>query len=310
MKPGRAMGLGAVAICFNAGRVGLARIDRAADAKPTLSLCASLPADPAAETLARVRREYGLARSACVTLMAQGDYQLQMMEAPNVPEAELRSAVRWRLKDVLDYPPDAATVDVIRVPTGPNAPLRGGSVYAVAARNERIAETMAKFSEAKLLLKAIDIPEMAQRNVASLYEVPERAVAMLSLSAQGGLLTFSAAGELYLARSIDVGAAQLQHADGELRGQLFERVVLEIQRSLDHFDRQFSHLPVSKLVLAPLPEEIELQVRLSASLDVEVEQVRLQDRIDISAVPELASAAMQADQFLTIGAALREETAT
>ena len=310
MKPRRAVGLGVVAICFDGGHIGVARVDRTGHSQPVLALCASLPADSASETLERVRREYRLAGSACVTLIAQGDYQLQMMEAPSVPQAELRSAVRWRLKDVLDYPPDAATVDVIRVPTGPNAPVRGGSVYAVAARNELIAETMAKFSNARLSLKAIDIPEMAQRNLATLYEVPERALAMLSLSAQRGLLTFSAASELYLARSIDVGASQLQRAEGDLRGQLFERIVLEIQRSLDHFDRQFSHLPVSKLVLAPLPEGIELQERLSASLDVEVEQGRLQDHIDISAVPELASAAMQADQFLTVGAALREEAAT
>lgn len=310
MKLRRAGGLDATAICFNGGRVRLARIDRAGDKKPLLSLCKSLVGDSTAETLTRLRREYELAGSACVTLLGEGDYQLQMMEAPNVPEAELRSAVRWRLKDVLDYPPDAATVDVVRIPASPNAPSRSGSVYAVAARNELIAETMAKFSDARLTLKAIDIPEMAQRNIACLYEVPQRALAMLSMNEHHGLLTLSAAGELYLARSFDVGAAQLQRAEGELRAQLFERVVLEIQRSLDYFDRQVSRIPVGKLVLAPLPEGIELQERLSANLDVEVEQARLQDHIDISTEPELASPELQADQFLTIGAALREETVT
>ncbi|MGD8476028.1 MAG: agglutinin biogenesis protein MshI [Burkholderiales bacterium] len=307
MMPRRAVGPGAVAICFHSGRVELARVDRVSDAQPSVALCASLPAGPVSEALSQLRREYGLARSPCVTLMRAGDYQLQMMEAPGVPEAELRSAVRWRLKDVLDYPPDAATVDVIRVPAGPNAPMRGRSVYAVAARNERIAETMNTFSDARLSLKAIDIPEMAQRNMAALYEIPERALAMLSMNAQRGLLTFTAQAELYLARSIDVGLSQLQQAHAEMRDQLLDRIVLEIQRSLDHFDRQFSHLPVSKLVLAPLPEDPGLLARLSSSLDVDVELARLEDRIDISRVPELASPAMQADQFLTIGAALREE---
>ena len=311
MMPKRASGRGAVAVRFQNDRVDIARVQRGNDAQPVLDLCASLPREETdAETLARLRRDYHLARVPCVTLMPEADYQLQVMEAPEVPDAELKSAVRWRLKDVLDYPPDAATVDVFSVPADPNAPTRGKSVYAVAARNELIAERMASFSEAKLSLKAIDIPEMAQRNMAAMFETPDRALAMLNLAPERGLLTFTAGGELYLARSIDVGLSQLQTAEGDLRNQLLERVVLEVQRSLDHFDRQFSYLPVSKLILAPLPEDIGLHGQLSESLYVEIEEARLENCMDISQVPELASRDMQAEQFLTIGAALREEMST
>ena len=307
----RDSGRSAVAVCFQNGRVDVARVQRGNDAQPVLDLCASLSRDETdTETLARLRRDYHLARVPCVTLMPEADYQLQVMEAPEVPEAELKSAVRWRLKDVLDYPPDAATVDVFTVPSDPNAPTRGRSVYAVAARNESIAERMALFSEAKLSLKAIDIPEMAQRNIAAMFEAPQRALAMLNLAPQRGLLTFTAGGELYLARSIDVGLSQLQNAEGDLRHQMLERVVLEVQRSLDHFDRQYSYLPVSKLVLAPLPDDIGLHGQLSESLYVEIEEARLENCMDISQVPELASRDMQAEQFLTIGAALREEMST
>ncbi len=304
----RSSGRGIVAVCFQNGRVDVARVQRGDGAQPILDLCVSIPREESeAETLAHLRRDYHLARVPCVTLMPSVDYQLQVMEAPEVPEAELKSAVRWRLKDVLDYPPDAATVDVVTVPADPNAPTRGKSVYAVAARNEVIAERMGLFSEAKLSLKAIDIPEMAQRNMAAMFEAPQRALAMLNMAPERGLLTFTSGAELYLARSIDVGLSQLQNAEGGLRHQLLERVVLEVQRSLDHFDRQFSYLPVSKLVLAPLPEDLGLHGQLSESLYVEIEQARLENCLDISRVPELASRDLQAEQFLTIGAALREE---
>lgn len=304
----RSSGRGVVAVCFQNGRVDVAHVQRGDSAQPILDLCASLPSEETeAETLARLRRDYHLARVPCVTLMPSTDYQLQVMEAPEVPEAEIKSAVRWRLKDVLDYPPDTATIDVITVPADPNAPTRGRSVYAVAARNEVIAERMTLFSEAKLSLKAIDIPEMAQRNMAAMFEVPQRALAMLNMAPEHGLLTFTSGAELYLARSIDVGLSQLQNAEGSLRLQLLERVVLEVQRSLDHFDRQFSYLPVSKLVLAPLPEDLGLHGQLSESLYVEIEEARLENCLDISRVPELASRDLQAEQFLTIGAALREE---
>ena len=65
-----------------------------------------------------------------------------MLDAPDVPEAETKSAVRWRLKDFLDYPVDAATVDVIRIPPDPSAPTKARSVFAVSARNEHIAARM------------------------------------------------------------------------------------------------------------------------------------------------------------------------
>jgi MSHA biogenesis protein MshI len=301
--------VGAVAVCLQKGRVDVVRITREEGAQPVLEICESEPIEGSeADTLGRLRRKFGLKGANCVTLIAESDYQLQVLDAPEVPEEELRDAVRWRLKDVLDFPAEAATVDVFAVPGDPNAPTRARSVYAVAARNELIAERMSAFYEAKLLLDVIDIPEMAQRNVAALYETPGRALALLHLSPEKGLLTFTAEGELHLARGIDIGLEQLRIATGDLRQQLLDRLVLEVQRSLDYFDRQFSYLTLSKLMLAPLPEDAELQTYFSENLYVTVEELQLQDALDISGVPELASSAAQADRFMAIGAALRQES--
>lgn len=301
--------MGTVAVCYRNGHIDVARIVRADDPRPVLDLCASEQIEGSeTDTLGRLRRKHGLERAECVTLISEGDYQLQVMDAPEVPDEELRDAVRWRLNDVLDYPADAATVDLFSVPGDPNSPTRIRSVYAVAARNELIAERMESFSGARLSLKVIDIPEMAQRNMAAMYETRGRALALLSLSAERGLLTFTAAGELYLARGIDIGLMQLDHAEGDLRKQLCDRLVLEVQRSLDHFDRQFSFLTLSRLVLAPLPEGTGLEAYLAENLYVPVEEARLEDAIDISRVPELTTRAIQAERFMAIGAALRAET--
>jgi len=275
---------------------------------PVIDVCASVPQEGTeAEALARLRREHRLERVSCVTLMPEGDYQLHVIEAPSVPPSELKSAVRWRLKDVLDYPADAATIDVFPIPGDPDAPTRDKSLYAIAAPNELIAARMEMFAEAKMRLTTIDIPEMAQRNVAALFESPGQALAMLSLTEERGLLTFTANTELYLTRAIGVGLAELRHAEGALREQLFDRLAVELQRSLDHFDRQYSFVPLEKIVLAPLPEDIDLQAYLAEKLFVPVETARLESCVDLSHVPDLASPAMQAEQFMTIGAALRQE---
>ena len=304
----RNVGSGSVAVCVHKDRVDVARVTRQLNAQPVIDVSASVQREGSSvETLSRLRRQYQLDRFSCVTLMPEGAYQLQVIEAPSVPASELKSAVRWRLKDVLDYPADAATIDVFFVPADPNGPSRGKSVYAVAAKNESVAARMAMFAEAKVRLSAIDIPEMAQRNVASLFESPGRALAMLSFSEERGLLTFTAGAELYMARAIDIGLAQLRHSEGALREQLFSRIVVEVQRSLDHFDRQFSFVPLEKLALVPLPQDFALPACLAENLDVPVEEVRLDSCVDISQVPELASPDVQADQFMAIGAALRQE---
>ena len=99
-------------------------------------------------------------------------------------------------------------------------------------------------------LGVIDIPEMAQRNIAALYEQDGRALALLALDESGGLLTFTSDGELYLARRIEITVGQLQDANESLRQQYLDRLELEMQRSIDHFDRQFKNITVNRLLVS------------------------------------------------------------
>jgi MSHA biogenesis protein MshI len=292
---------------FHPDRVDVARVTRNG-ARPRVEVCASFQSrGNELDALSELRRQLHLERARCTTLMSTGDYQLQLLEAPNVPPEEVKAAARWKLKDYLDYPVDAATVDAIAVPTDPNATTRARSLYAVASPNDKIAARMSLFAQARVPLAAIDIPEMAQRNLATLFEAEGRALALLTFTAQRGLLTFSSGGELYVARTIDVGFDHLVAAQGDLKAQLFERIVLEVQRSLDHFDRQFSFVPVSRLLIAPLPEEVELDTYLMQNLYVPVEVARLESVFDLDAVPDLASPDAQSRNFMVLGAALRDE---
>ena len=129
---------------------------------------------------------------------------------------------------------------------------------------------------------------------------------LLSFDSSGGLLTFTSGGELYLARRIEITLNQLQDADERLRDQYRERVELELQRSLDYFDRQYNHLPVSR-VLVSVPESTGLASFLGSSVEAKVEQLDLAQGMDISAVPALADSEFVAHALPTLGAALRYE---
>jgi MSHA biogenesis protein MshI len=244
----------------------------------------------------------------CTALLSAGDYQILTLDAPNVPKEELKAAIRWRLKDMLDFHVDDAAIDVLEVPGDKDAPTRAHSMLAVAAKNQLIAAHQEQFEKNKLMLDVIDIPEMAQRNIAALFETEGRGLAMLYFDDAGGLLTVSHGGELHLSRRIDVSLGQLQNPSEKERADYFERITVEVQRSLDHFDRHSRHISLSKLLLAPSGSANgALQAYLAANLYVAVETLRLEDVLDISKSPELVNAEGQQRFFLTIGAALRRE---
>lgn len=290
------------------GQVDLVHVRAGVSGRPEIALCDSYKVEgsPAA-TLAHLRKELKLERYRCTTLLRFADYQLHALDAPAVPAAELKNAVRWRVKDVIDYPLEQATVDVFSVPDAKGSLEQPKTVYAATARNDAVGALVQPFVEAKLPLEAVDIPALAQRNVARLFEQEGRALATLGFYDECGKLTVSAGGELFMTRRIEVTLAQLLEADEARRHDLFDRIALELQRSLDHFDRQYSALPVARLLLAPLPQETGLQAFLAANIFVPVETIDLATVLDFPGVPELKHAGRQAQCFAMIGAALRDE---
>jgi MSHA biogenesis protein MshI len=150
------------------------------------------------------------------------------------------------------------------------------------------------------------VPEFAQRNIAALFEEPNRGLAMLTFDERGGLLTFNFKGELYFVRNSDASPTQMASAEGELRERLFERVALEVQRSLDTFDRVNSHIPVTRLLVVPPAADGFLDY-MRQLLSIPVEIPDLAQVIDCEGVPELKQPARQAECLRVIGAALRED---
>lgn len=256
--------------------------------------------------LEKLNKEMQAAAFRNTTLLSAPDYQLLSLEAPNVPPEEMKTAIGWRLKDMLDFPLAEATIDVFDIPPDPNASVRGQSVFAVAARNSAVAQRQALFGAAKIGLSVIDIPEMAQRNIAARLETPGRGLAMLSFDGDGGLLTVNFNTELYLSRRIDVRLAQLVEGSEEQRQSCFDKITLELQRSFDHFERQFHFINVARLVLAPTGAE-GLHGYLADNLYMPVEALDLASVFDFAGAPQLQDAASQARFFLSLGAALRQE---
>lgn len=299
---------GWLALQVHEDHIDLVHVKRRASGRPEVALCDSFRKEGSdVSTLLRLRKELKLDRYRRTTLLPGDHYQLHEIDAPNVPAAEMKAAVRWRVKDIIDYPLESATVDVLDIPADVEASGRNGTLYAVTARVSEIGACRGPFDAARIALDAIDIPELAQRNIAALFEPEDRGIALLAFYADDGMLTFTRSGELYVSRRIEISLAQLMDDKSGQRAEHFERIALEVQRSLDHFERQYHYVPLAKLLLAPLPRDIGLQQHLASNIDGEVESADLAAVLEFSSVPDLKAAERQSQYLPMIGAALRGE---
>lgn len=289
------------------GRICVAHVSRPGG-KPRLHRLQCLPTlGVESASLSQLRQSAQFGRHRCITALPAEAYQFLQIEAPGVPPEELKEAVRWRIKDMIDFPPEQAVLDVLPLPSVHAPAGRQPAVFAVVAARQSVQDCVRRYQHARIPLQAIDVAELAQRNLAALFEEPGRAMLTLSVTAGGGLLTITSDGELYAFRHIDTNLPTLIEATEERRSQQFDRLVLELQRSMDSFDRLFSHLTLSHVLLLPMPGLQGLQEYLAQNLYLPVVLADLAKVIDGSAVQGFHDASMQASGLLAIGLALREE---
>lgn len=312
---------GLIGISVTPEGVCLARVTRKANELPQLEDCIFKPFNTHFEPeklLPSLVAEHRLAKTPCVEVIEPTAYNLLLVEPPNVALTELRAAVRWRIKDLIDFHIDDAIIDVFDIP-GQNLAGRAKTMYVVVARSSLVRKRVDMLQGAGFNLSVIDIPELALRNITSLLSEDRSGVALLHLGAHRGQIILTRQSTLYLARNIDIGLEKLvtlmrRYAPAaeenpeiptpELQG-LLDAIVLEIQRSLDYYESHYGQAPISHLIIAPLAQPVPGLVNyLTSNLGIAVRPLDLNNLLDCH--PPL-SEPLQARCLLAIGAALRVE---
>ncbi|HEC19504.1 MAG TPA: hypothetical protein ENI97_09180 [Gammaproteobacteria bacterium] len=292
--------------------ITIARLDLEGE-KPRVQVCDFSPWEEGGEhekQLARKAKEFSLAKHDVTTVMGLGEYSVLSVDAPDVPPAELRAAVRWQVKDLIDFHIDDAVIDVFDAPASA-AHGQQHKLYVVASKTSTVRRHVDELQEAEINLTTIDIPELVLRNIAARLPENEAGVAMIYLTRERGLIVVARQSTLYFARTLDMGYGYLNQGVNEgdelslENNAAFDRLVLEVQRSLDYYDRYFSQPPVAGLVLAPTEVPIPgLAEYLNNALGLPARNLDLAEIVDCE---HSLSSVQQAHCLPAIGAALREE---
>jgi MSHA biogenesis protein MshI len=307
-----------------------------ADRPGTLRRCgveqrgADSPAD-----FARRLRGLGLpAREVSAVLPLQHG-QLLQVEAPAVKPEEMKAAARWRIKDLVDERLDDLTIDVMVVGDGHKQGAK--QIFVAAAKNADLREVGELTRGAGLELSVVELMETSQRNlqtaIAGAEGLGERASAALMLHGEQCLLTICARGELFYSRRLDWDGAALvstpsaaatapapQTLDtvdfidygaeldaGPADDGHAPRLVIELQRSFDVWERSWPDLPLAGLWLQVGEASATLAAALEEALGLRV-RVLDAERVfpglhGLAGSPAVAGAVLP-----LLGALLRQET--
>jgi MSHA biogenesis protein MshI len=274
--------------------------------RPLLRHCAIHPSLEirAEHVLAPLANNRELSHAAVSAVLSTDAYQLVQVEAPEVQPEELRGAVRWKLKDIINFPPSEAIVDVFEIPEQARY-VESRMIYAVAARAEAVRRVVSLVKPRVRGFDCIDIPEMCLRNIAALLPQDEQGVALIALSDTFAQLTLTCQGILYLARRIDLGRRAAGAPSDAAAEVDVPSLALELQRSLDYYESHFDRAAITEVVIASGDTRAErLLGDLSAATGHSVTLLEVQDLFDVADNVEPDT---RWPGLLALGATLRSE---
>jgi MSHA biogenesis protein MshI len=285
----------------------LAIVRTTRSARPLLRHCAVHPSLEirAEHVLAPLAHNRDLAHAAVSAVLGTDDYQLVQVEAPDVKPEELRGAVRWKLKDIINFPPSEAVIDVFEIPEQARY-VESRMIYAVAARSEAVQRVVGLVKPRIRGFDCVDIPEMCLRNIAALLPQDEHGVALIALGDDFAQLTLTCRGILYLARRIDLGRrGDGASAIGAAPAIDVASLALELQRSLDYYESHFDRPAITEVVVVSGDARADhLLGGLGTATGHSVRLLEVQELFDITDGVEPDT---RWPGLLALGAALRSE---
>jgi len=192
----------------------------------------------------------------CRIILDPASYRLVALEPPDVASHELKDAVFWGVKDLVDIPLDDLILDTFAIPDHGAGGLRK-LLYAVASSRSNTEALVNSCRSVGLQISSVEILELILPQAVYKQEHGLPQFALLHVGREIASLMLCKSSHIYVARSfpIKLGSefpitmAQLE-SDTSIAESL-ENLVLEIQRSSDYFQSQLGLVSPQMLYVNP-----------------------------------------------------------
>ena len=197
--------------------------------------------------------------------------QVVQVDKPDVPTNEIKSALKWQIKDLVSISPDNMVLDYYDAPT-----LAGGKekINVVCAPLDELKKLVAATDKNALKVCSIITQEFAFANLLAaqddakllVCQQPNEEIVLLIVKQK----------QIFFQRRLR-GFAQIGNKTAEeLSLSIIDNISLEIQRSTDYFERQLKQAPIKEIkVLLPIALESVFVEKLSLNSTVPVTLLEL-----------------------------------
>ena len=172
-------------------------------------------------------------------ILAPEFYQLVQLDKPALNDVELLQALPWQVKDLVTIPAEDMITDYIDLP-GYNT--QQAKINVVVARQSWLRQVVHCVSQADIQLSSIQPEEWLAHHLIPASRQP--CMLIIHQPEQEVLLQIVQDGQLYFSRRTrSLSKLHLLRVD-DLQGDMVERLLLELQRSMDYFESQLKQPPV------------------------------------------------------------------
>ncbi len=237
-------------------------------------------------------KDKGLNDLPCYCVLNEKDYQLLLVDPPEVPDNELQEAIRWKIRDLINFEIENAVIDIFHQPDKK-------MLYTVVAKREHILSLIGFVNDVGLVLKSIDIAELSYRNILDTYSMIDRGIALIIVRQNEGKLLIVKQGNLYFSRrfSIDYGAGVFDELPED-------DIILELQRSLDYYERQMGQAAPAEILFSGNVTEEKITAVIRESFQQKISCINIED------IKSECKLTFQGDEAVVIsGAVLRRDAA-
>lgn len=187
-------------------------------------------------------KDAGLHGTPLSLLLHPTEYEILLLEALPIPKDELKEALTWRVRSLVSYAPEDILLDYIQLPGKKNAP-DSPLIAAIVSSSKKISNKINQLKDCGLLLKVIDIPELAMRNLTIPYENDEKSSAFIYFFKKLVILNITRQKQLFFTRRVTLPKTELTEND-------YEQIGLEILRYFDYYQSQWRFPTPTRIFIA------------------------------------------------------------
>lgn len=253
------------------------------------------------DVLSKLSKEHSLDIHQCNFVLQPNQYQIVPVEKLEVADDELASALKWRVKDLIDYHIDNTVIDILSLSKNVS---NSNTVEVVATEESTISHIVNLLRSANINISSIDIADLAARNIGFHCNPELGSYALLNLWNEDSHINVYLNNDLYLSRSSSIGLTTLEHVSEDDIASLtiLDTLALELQRTYDYYESHSRQAPIGELFI--------LKNTVSNSDFAELIKQRTgvnTETIDISALTSNTDTLIDNKCLMALGGALRNE---